>query len=88
MELQVLLGPQEPLAVKAAQVQQVLDHKAQREQQVLVLLGLLELELKVRLELLEVLGLQGHKELLGLSRHQTLEMFGHLQEMDQQLLGH
>jgi hypothetical protein len=48
----------------------------------------LELELKVRLELLEVLGLQGHKELLGLSRHQTLEMFGHLQEMDQQLLGH
>jgi hypothetical protein len=48
----------------------------------------LELELKVRLELLEVLGLQGHKELLELSLHPTLEMFGHLQEMDQQQHGH
>jgi hypothetical protein len=60
MELQVLLGPQEPLAVKAAQVQ--LEFLVRTEPRVLlaqlvilvqqVLLGLLELELKVRLELL------------------------------------
>jgi hypothetical protein len=40
-----------------------------------------------RLELQESKVLQAHKVQLELFPHPTLEMFGHLQEMDQQLLG-